>query len=134
MNAHEAVGLGRVAVRDPKEKIVMRNSFGFWVFGAINLNSLVTPDLIEGTQYLKVQDPNGVILCAASEQDPNNLNAKNVLMVSQGDWITYVGGELGFVSNEYFNLRYPGFLAPAANTATSYVPVNSNSLNTSNSY
>tara|TARA_R110000824_G_scaffold51836_1_gene144256 strand:+ start:528 stop:938 length:411 start_codon:yes stop_codon:yes gene_type:complete len=136
MNAYEAVGLGRVAVRDPWEKLVMRNSFGFWVFAAINLNSLVTPDSSEGTQYIQVKSPGGVLLCAAKEQDPNNLNGRNVLRADPGDWISYVDRVLGVVSNEYFNLKYPGYAAAAANTTQSYVPVNSNSLNgeTSNSY
>jgi hypothetical protein len=130
MNEHEAVGLGRVAVRDPWEKLVMRNSFGFWVFAAIDIGSLVTPDLSEGTQYIQVKTPGGVLLCAATEQDPNNLNGRNVLRAVPGDWISYVNGVLGVVSDEYFNLKYPGFAAPGDNTGQFYVPLNSDSLHT----
>ena len=125
MNEHEALGFGLLSIREPFTKVVLRNQFGEMVFAGINTDALVAPEGNTGTKYFKVFHPQGIILCGASDFDPNNLTRQNVQKVHQGDWVSVVGGVLASVSDEYFNLKYPGVAAPDPNSAKAYVPLSS---------
>ena len=128
MNEHEALGLGLLSVREPLTKVVMRNQLGEMVFADINMDALVAPEGDTGTKYFKVFHPHGIILCGFSDFDPNNLTKQNVYLAEQGSWVSYVNGILLPVSDEYFNLKYPGVAAPDSNSAQAYVPLNSEFL------
>ena len=110
MKAYEAVGLAALYQKEALTKIVASNSNGFP--GFLNINGIAIPQGDNGIHYLEVTSPGGYILCGGSEQNPNNLNKKNLEFVSQGDYVSIVGGVLAGVSKEYFQLRYPRLANP----------------------
>jgi hypothetical protein len=129
MKAYEAKGLSILEKREALTKAVTLDKNGTPMFININNGTLI-PQGANGIQYFQVAVAAGYTLCGGSENNPSNLNKKNIQFVKQGDWISIVGGVLAGVSNEYFEARYPRIANPNSNNVqTPNTPLNSESLN-----